>query len=69
MLEGEGKGWQEEDITEMFTDQRRKVVRINRKLPIHLTYQTAWLDKSGRIHFNRDVYARDNKLFSALLAK
>ena len=69
VLEGEDQGWSEERVEELFNGEERKVVRVRRSLPIHLTYQTAWLDKGGGIHFNGDVYSRDKKLVKALIAR
>ena len=64
----EGK-WDRETIKMLMADTARKVVRLDTSLPVHITYQTAWLDKNGRIHFNRDIYGRDKKLYKALLEK
>ncbi len=69
ILQGEERGWSEQEVAELFAANERKVVRVRRSLPIHLTYQTAWLDKDGGIHFNGDVYARDIKLLNAFLSK
>jgi L,D-transpeptidase YcbB len=34
-------------------------IRLQRPIPIHLTYITAWVDKTGVLHFWDDVYGRD----------
>ena len=34
-------------------------IRLERPVPIHITYITAWVDKTGILHFWDDVYARD----------
>ena len=69
ILQGEEQGWSEEEVFDVLEKGERKVVGIRRTLPVHLTYQTAWLDKGGRIHFNGDVYARDTRLLKALLSR
>ena len=66
MLQREDGNWDVGKIRELIDEEKRKVLRIRPSLPIHLTYQTAWVDKNGRIHFNDDVYARDEKLQKAL---
>lgn len=68
-LQEETGEWTETSVNGLFATDERRVVRIRRSLPIHITYQTAWLDKEGGIHFNRDVYARDSKLYKALQAR
>lgn len=37
-------------------------LRLKRAIPIHLTYITAWVDKTGVLHFWEDVYDKDTKL-------
>ena len=69
MLEENEQSWNEAKIRELIASQKRKVLRISPPLPVHLTYQTAWVDKNGRIHFNEDIYARDKKLLKALNIK
>jgi murein L,D-transpeptidase YcbB/YkuD len=63
------RDWNEMKIGEMLRDETRKVIQVRPPFALHLTYQTAWLDKKDRIHFNRDVYGRDKKLYKALLKK
>jgi L,D-transpeptidase YcbB len=67
-LEDQGKGWTREKIEPVFDSGKRMVIHLNVPLPIHITYQTTWVDKDGQIHFNRDIYARDEKLYKALLS-
>ena len=67
-LEDQGKGWTSEQIQSTYQSDKRVIVRLNPPLPIHITYQTSWVDKDGQIHFNRDIYSRDEKLFKALLS-
>jgi L,D-transpeptidase YcbB len=66
-LENQGKGWTNEQLQSTFDSGKRMVIHLNYPLPIHITYQTSWVDKDGQIHFNRDIYSRDQKLFKALL--
>ena len=41
-------------------------VRLDRPLPVHLLYWTAWVDDQGRVHYRGDVYRRDPPLIEAL---
>ena len=67
VLEDQGKGWTPDKIESAFYADRRTTVWLNSPLPIHITYQTTWVDKDGAIHFNRDIYARDETLYKALI--
>ena len=67
-LEDQGKEWTSEQLQSVFVSGKRMVIHLNHPLPIHITYQTSWVDKDGQIHFNRDIYSRDEKLFKALLS-
>jgi murein L,D-transpeptidase YcbB/YkuD len=55
-------------IEEIVAKGERKVVSISSPLPIHITYQTAWVDNVGTIHFSSDVYGRDEILAKILFA-
>ncbi|TVS13235.1 MAG: peptidoglycan-binding protein [Wenzhouxiangella sp.] len=41
-------------------------VRLDRPLPVHLLYWTAWVDDRGRVQYRRDIYRRDPPLIEAL---
>jgi L,D-transpeptidase YcbB len=43
------------------------IVTLERPLPVHIAYLTAWVNKDGSIHFRNDVYGRDGILADALL--
>jgi L,D-transpeptidase YcbB len=45
------------DPTEAFVDSHS--VTLAQKVPVYLTYFTAWTDQSGKIIFYNDVYGRD----------
>ena len=36
-------------------------------MPVHLVYFPAWQDEQGHMGYRRDIYARDKKLFAALM--
>jgi murein L,D-transpeptidase YcbB/YkuD len=61
-LSGEDQDWTMEKIQEITSSGKRKVVKISSPLPVHITYQTAWVDNNEKIHFNSDVYGRDKKI-------
>jgi len=58
--------WTPDLIIDSINEQERIGIGLSEKLPIHITYQTAWIDKHGIVCFNYDVYGRDKKLLKAL---
>ena len=46
--------------------KKRTVVKLKEKLPVHVTYLTAWVNKDGSAHYRRDIYGRDKILAKAL---
>jgi len=67
-LSEEKHGWTMEEIQEIVTQGKRKVVNITTVLMVHITYQTVWVDNEGKIRFNNDSYGRDKKLAEILFA-
>lgn len=66
VLGGESEGWAEVNVAEVVEKGERQVVRLKEPLPVHITYQTVWVDAAGRIRFSPDIYGRDSKLEAAL---
>jgi len=61
--------WSSKKIDTIVTSGERKVITLSKPLPIHITYQTVWLDNQGIIHFNGDLYNRDARLLEVLLSQ
>ena len=61
---------QESDPRTYFHDKldtgRETVVNLEKPVPVHITYRTAFTRAKGRIQFRRDVYGRDAKIWEAL---
>ncbi|MGF1444928.1 MAG: murein L,D-transpeptidase [Pikeienuella sp.] len=45
---------------------RERYVNLDRHVPVHITYRTAWVDETGADQFRGDVYGRDAKVYAAL---
>ncbi|MEM6309012.1 MAG: L,D-transpeptidase family protein [Pseudomonadota bacterium] len=41
-------------------------VNLEKPVPVHLIYRTAFMTNKGRVEFRRDIYGRDAKIWSAL---
>ena len=46
---------------------RERWVTLEHKVPVHLTYRTAWIDDQGRDQFRNDIYRRDRTVIAALV--
>lgn len=53
-------------IDRIVASKKRTVVKLKEKLPVHITYLTAWVNKDGSVHYRRDIYGRDKILAKAL---
>ena len=52
-------GWSESDLVALFDRSNTQTVRLKHNLPVHLTYQSSWVDNAGRTHFREDIYDHD----------
>ena len=43
-----------------------KQIDFQHQIPVHITYQTAFVDDAGKLQFRDDVYGLDAKLLSIL---
>ncbi len=48
---------------------KNRSIPLRNPIPIHVLYWTAWVDKSGIVHFRDDIYNRDLPLDQALREK
>lgn len=46
--------------------RQETTVKLEKPVPVHLVYFTAWPDAQGRVEYRHDVYGRDAALFAAL---
>ncbi len=63
------QGWTPEKIKAQIGSGKQKIVNLQTKIPVHVTYLTAWVNKDGSVNFRPDVYQRDKQLEAALLKK
>jgi len=70
LLGGKDKGWDIERISEIVKSGERKVVKLEKPIPIHILYRTAFVDTStNTLNFYEDVYGRDKILARACCPK
>ena len=42
------------------------MLKLDKPVPVHLVYFTAWPKVTGQMSWRRDVYGRDARIFDAL---
>ncbi len=61
--------WKRDRINAVLDSKERTVVNLAERLPVHLTYSTAWSGEGGTINFRPDIYGRDKALHRALFSQ
>jgi murein L,D-transpeptidase YcbB/YkuD len=54
--------WNRERIDAILAKGDNKSIALDKPLPVHVVYQTAWADDQGLIHFRNDIYGRDKRV-------
>jgi murein L,D-transpeptidase YcbB/YkuD len=67
ILLGWDKGWNAHKISRMVDSGRNQAIFLDKKIPIYLTYLTAWVDDDGEVAYLDDVYGRDPALMRAFV--
>lgn len=63
-----GQGWTRDKLDRLAATNAKRIIKLSRPVPVHVTYLTAWANKDGSMHFRRDIYERD-RILSAALAR
>ncbi len=58
-------GWDEAKVASNIAQGDSHSVSLAQKVPVHLTYFTAWTDGSGNIQYYDDIYGRDEAMQKA----
>ena len=61
-----GEGYTQDRIRKMIASFGEQDIQFPHYLPVHLTYQTAFVDDEGRLEFRKDMYGRDQVLIAIL---
>jgi L,D-transpeptidase YcbB len=60
-----GRSYTQEQIKGMYG--RSEIdLRFNTQIPVHITYQTAFVDEHGQLQIREDIYGRDTRTLAAL---
>jgi len=67
ILLAEDKGWDAAKIADLIKDgPGNNEVEIDRRIPVHVTYFTAWIDEEGKTQSASDVYGHEKRIRLAL---
>lgn len=58
--------WSARRVSRAIATGENRYVTLKNKVPVHLTYFTAWIDENKKFHSRPDIYRRDNILFQAM---
>jgi murein L,D-transpeptidase YcbB/YkuD len=58
-------GWDAAEVDQNIATPKSETIRLKEKIPVHLTYFTAWPDETGKIKYFEDVYGRDKAMEDA----
>jgi murein L,D-transpeptidase YcbB/YkuD len=66
----EDKGWDAARVDQALNEgPRNNEIVIDRKIPVHLVYFTAWVDDKGAVRSYRDIYGHEKRIWQALQGK
>ena len=56
----------ENKFQEVLQKEEETYINLSRKIPVYITYRTAFFDEYGQINYRADVYGRDALVYMAL---
>ena len=63
------RGWKRDAILRTLEQGTARTVPLERRMPIHLLYWTAWVNDDGAVQFRPDIHNLDPPLATALAAR
>lgn len=58
--------WTDDNIRIAMNQSTERTVNLNRKIPVVILYLTYWSSSSGEYFFRKDIYSRDEEIWTAL---
>lgn len=60
---GNDKGWSRAQINQLANSgPDNNEIKLDRKIPVHVTYFTAWVDDDGKLKTFNDLYGHENRI-------
>ena len=70
LLLSEDKGWSDAQVTKLVKGgPQNNNITLDNKVPVHVTYFTAWVDDEGNLQAARDIYGHEKRITLALDGK
>jgi murein L,D-transpeptidase YcbB/YkuD len=54
--------WTREKIDATIGRGKNRSITLKQPMPVHIVYETAWVDEAGVVEFRKDIYGRDREL-------
>jgi murein L,D-transpeptidase YcbB/YkuD len=61
-----GDNWQEPALQRIIKSNKNRILALPEPIPVHMLYQTAWVDQAGTVQFRKDIYKKDKLMLMAL---
>ena len=61
-------GWDRSKVDQETDSGQSQSIALPHKIPVHITYFTAWPDSTGKMNYFNDIYGRDEAMEKALSA-
>ncbi len=61
-------GWDRSRVDAETDGRKSQSVALSKKIPVHITYFTAWPDSTGKMVYFNDIYGRDEAMQRALVS-
>ncbi len=62
------EGWDADKISKAMHTGNERFVTLNNKVPVFITYFTAFIDRDNRMNFRNDIYDFDERLASMIIS-
>ena len=69
VIMGEGNGWSPEQTKAQFADQNNAQVKLDKPVPVHVTYFTVRATADGQLQFIDDIYGHDRRTTNAMAGR
>jgi murein L,D-transpeptidase YcbB/YkuD len=60
--------WDEHTIDSAMNSGKEKYVNLDKKVPVFITYFTAFVDRNNKLNFRKDIYKLDERLASMIIS-
>jgi murein L,D-transpeptidase YcbB/YkuD len=65
----EDSSWNNGKIEKIISKGKEHFVPLKKSLPVYISYFTAWVDRTGKLQFRKDIYKKDPVLAAMLIGE